>query len=223
MPDFVNLVRGQLDEAKAIRNHLFGLQQFVIGPAGVGNLPEGRGVGPARRHAERGRRCAGRAEARLGLRGDAQRREQRPRSCCLTSTHFLTAVLLAGRATSSARTGTSRGTRRYLGRRGSMRAAADQYLDLPGCRRSCSSSGTRPGRSSAWFDQLHRLQVLRLQEPANWVGLNYEALTDPLDVDQLGRAPCSPRCSCRAPSSFRCWSRSWSTACRTSASPRCTG
>jgi multiple sugar transport system substrate-binding protein len=31
MPEFVNLVRGQLDEAKAIRNHLFGLQQFVIG------------------------------------------------------------------------------------------------------------------------------------------------------------------------------------------------
>ena len=31
MPDFVNLVRGQLDKAKAINNHLFGLQQFVIG------------------------------------------------------------------------------------------------------------------------------------------------------------------------------------------------
>jgi multiple sugar transport system substrate-binding protein len=31
MPDFVGLVRGQLDQAKAITNHLFGLQQFVIG------------------------------------------------------------------------------------------------------------------------------------------------------------------------------------------------
>jgi multiple sugar transport system substrate-binding protein len=31
MPDFVALVRGQLDKAKAIDNHLFGLQQFVIG------------------------------------------------------------------------------------------------------------------------------------------------------------------------------------------------
>jgi multiple sugar transport system substrate-binding protein len=31
MPDFVALVRGQLDKAKAINNHLFGLQQFVIG------------------------------------------------------------------------------------------------------------------------------------------------------------------------------------------------
>jgi multiple sugar transport system substrate-binding protein len=31
MPDFVGLVRGQLDKAKAINNHLFGLQQFVIG------------------------------------------------------------------------------------------------------------------------------------------------------------------------------------------------
>jgi len=31
MPDFVNLVRDQLDQAQAIRNHLFGLQQFVIG------------------------------------------------------------------------------------------------------------------------------------------------------------------------------------------------
>jgi multiple sugar transport system substrate-binding protein len=31
MPDFVSLVRGQLDRAKAINNHLFGLQQFVIG------------------------------------------------------------------------------------------------------------------------------------------------------------------------------------------------
>lgn len=31
MPDFVNLVRGQLDVAKAIPNHVFGLQQFVIG------------------------------------------------------------------------------------------------------------------------------------------------------------------------------------------------
>ncbi|MBX6321192.1 MAG: extracellular solute-binding protein [Rhodospirillaceae bacterium] len=31
MPDFVALVRGQLDRAKAITNHLFGLQQFVIG------------------------------------------------------------------------------------------------------------------------------------------------------------------------------------------------
>jgi multiple sugar transport system substrate-binding protein len=31
MPDFVALVRGQLDRAKAIDNHLFGLQQFVIG------------------------------------------------------------------------------------------------------------------------------------------------------------------------------------------------
>jgi multiple sugar transport system substrate-binding protein len=31
MPDFVALVRGQLDRAKAINNHLFGLQQFVIG------------------------------------------------------------------------------------------------------------------------------------------------------------------------------------------------
>jgi ABC-type glycerol-3-phosphate transport system substrate-binding protein len=31
LPDFVNLVRGQLDVAKAIPNHVFGLQQFVIG------------------------------------------------------------------------------------------------------------------------------------------------------------------------------------------------
>lgn len=31
MPDFVALVRGQLDKAKAINNHIFGLQQFVIG------------------------------------------------------------------------------------------------------------------------------------------------------------------------------------------------
>ena len=31
LPDFVSLVRGQLDQAKAIENHLFGLQQFVIG------------------------------------------------------------------------------------------------------------------------------------------------------------------------------------------------
>jgi ABC-type glycerol-3-phosphate transport system substrate-binding protein len=31
MPPFVSLVRGQLDRAKAIKNHVFGLQQFVIG------------------------------------------------------------------------------------------------------------------------------------------------------------------------------------------------
>jgi ABC-type glycerol-3-phosphate transport system substrate-binding protein len=31
MPPFVSLVRGQLDRAKAISNHLFGLQQFVLG------------------------------------------------------------------------------------------------------------------------------------------------------------------------------------------------
>ena len=31
MPDFVGLVRGQLDQAKAINNHLLGLQQFIIG------------------------------------------------------------------------------------------------------------------------------------------------------------------------------------------------
>ena len=31
MPAFVALVRGQLDKAKAITNHLYGLQQFVIG------------------------------------------------------------------------------------------------------------------------------------------------------------------------------------------------
>ena len=31
MPPFVGLVRGQLDRARAINNHLFGLQQFVIG------------------------------------------------------------------------------------------------------------------------------------------------------------------------------------------------
>jgi ABC-type glycerol-3-phosphate transport system substrate-binding protein len=31
MPPFVDLVRGQLDRARAIDNHLFGLQQFVIG------------------------------------------------------------------------------------------------------------------------------------------------------------------------------------------------
>lgn len=31
MPDFVALVRSQLDKAKAIENHLFGLQQFIIG------------------------------------------------------------------------------------------------------------------------------------------------------------------------------------------------
>jgi hypothetical protein len=31
MPDFVALVRSQLDQAKAINNHIFGLQQFVIG------------------------------------------------------------------------------------------------------------------------------------------------------------------------------------------------
>src|SRR5271170_8039821 len=31
MPPFVGLVRDQLDKAKAITNHLFGLQQFVIG------------------------------------------------------------------------------------------------------------------------------------------------------------------------------------------------
>lgn len=31
LPEFVGLVRGQLDQAKAITNHLFGLQQFIIG------------------------------------------------------------------------------------------------------------------------------------------------------------------------------------------------
>jgi ABC-type glycerol-3-phosphate transport system substrate-binding protein len=31
MPPFVGLVRGQLDQARAITNHIFGLQQFVIG------------------------------------------------------------------------------------------------------------------------------------------------------------------------------------------------
>jgi hypothetical protein len=31
MPEFVELARSQLDKAKAINNHLFGLQQFVIG------------------------------------------------------------------------------------------------------------------------------------------------------------------------------------------------
>lgn len=31
MPEFVGLVRSQLDKAMAIKNHLFGLQQFVIG------------------------------------------------------------------------------------------------------------------------------------------------------------------------------------------------
>jgi ABC-type glycerol-3-phosphate transport system substrate-binding protein len=31
MPPFVGLVRGQLDRARAITNHVFGLQQFVIG------------------------------------------------------------------------------------------------------------------------------------------------------------------------------------------------
>src|SRR5580693_6354375 len=31
MPEFVGLIRSQLDKAKAINNHLFGLQQFVIG------------------------------------------------------------------------------------------------------------------------------------------------------------------------------------------------
>jgi len=31
MPGFVELIRSQLDKAKAINNHLFGLQQFVIG------------------------------------------------------------------------------------------------------------------------------------------------------------------------------------------------
>lgn len=31
LPDFVGLVRGQLDQAKCITNHLFGLQQFIIG------------------------------------------------------------------------------------------------------------------------------------------------------------------------------------------------
>jgi ABC-type glycerol-3-phosphate transport system substrate-binding protein len=31
MPPFVALVRGQLDKAKAITNHIFGLQQFVLG------------------------------------------------------------------------------------------------------------------------------------------------------------------------------------------------
>ena len=31
LPDFVALVRGQLDRARAIRTHLFGLQQFFIG------------------------------------------------------------------------------------------------------------------------------------------------------------------------------------------------
>ena len=31
LPAFVGLVRQQLDQAKAITNHIFGLQQFVIG------------------------------------------------------------------------------------------------------------------------------------------------------------------------------------------------
>jgi multiple sugar transport system substrate-binding protein len=31
MPPFVELVRGQLDRARAINNNLFGLNQFVIG------------------------------------------------------------------------------------------------------------------------------------------------------------------------------------------------
>ena len=40
---WVPLVRGGLDNAKAIPNHQFGLTQFQIGPAHLGEVPEGRG------------------------------------------------------------------------------------------------------------------------------------------------------------------------------------
>ena len=40
MPPFVGLVRSQLDVARAITNHLFGLSQFVIGKPVLGNLSD---------------------------------------------------------------------------------------------------------------------------------------------------------------------------------------
>ena len=60
-----SLVRGQLDKAKAIKNHVFGLQQFVIGKPYLGDLPQGRGSRPEGGAAEGGRRGPGRNQARL--------------------------------------------------------------------------------------------------------------------------------------------------------------
>ena len=64
MPTFVALVRGQLDKAKAINNHIFGLQQFVIGKPDLGDLPQGRGSRPEGGPAEGRRRGPGRDQAR---------------------------------------------------------------------------------------------------------------------------------------------------------------
>ena len=103
MPPFVGLVRGQLDKAKAITNHLFGLQQFVIGKPDLGDLPQGRGGrsegghaegrrrGPGRDEEAASSRCAGedrggrsgpRSSARSPMRGALH---ERSRAACLAS------------------------------------------------------------------------------------------------------------------------------------------
>ena len=65
MPDFVGLVRSQLDKAKAITNHLFGLQQFVIGKPIWETYLKGEEADPKVGDAEGRRGGPGRDEARL--------------------------------------------------------------------------------------------------------------------------------------------------------------
>ena len=67
LPPFVDLVRGQLDRARAIQNHLFGLQQFVIGKPIWETYLTGEESDPGgARQGRRGRPGRDQARRRLG-------------------------------------------------------------------------------------------------------------------------------------------------------------
>ena len=82
MPDFVGLVRGQLDQAKAITNHLLGLQQFINGQSSWETYLKDEEPRSARRLAEHHGCGARRAGPRLTAsppRGKERRHRSLPR------------------------------------------------------------------------------------------------------------------------------------------------
>ena len=199
MPDFVGLVRGQLDRAKAINNHLFGLQQFVIGQPDLGDLPQGRGEGSEasalaehqgwskRAELERmkrrliRRRVVSRLRTRMhgppvrrapALHALARlaRRYARPRRRHALLTDYRAQPHGAALQRNSRRFGTSTPG-------SSCCRLCDPFLHrLPGLPH-------RPGD----LDQLHRLQVPHQRAGQTWVGLEqlHRGVQRPLDV---GRA-----------------------------------
>ena len=148
---------------KAINNHLFGLQQFVIGKPYLGDLPQGRGSRSEGGDAEGRRRGPGRDEARLDAsttRGLGGRRGPRPAAQGRAhDRRSASAPTQSHRDLPSDRSGRQRDRSASRPRRLTLAAAGHQPVAVPaaGARllRRLSGLPDRPRR----LDQLHRLPV----------------------------------------------------------------